>query len=189
MVYGRADQRCEACGSAPDRGQSQWLEAHERWEYDQVHRIQRLKRLVCLCTNCHQTTHYGFAKVKGREAEALAHLMAVNRWDRNTALRHVDAAFALWQERSRYDWTLDLAMLTTTGITVKRPASAADRNRVAQAALEPTEATSPEEPSRPLPPAGWFQDPAGRYAHRWWDGTAWTDDVGNQRGEHLRDPL
>jgi hypothetical protein len=27
------------------------------------------------------------------------------------------------------------------------------------------------------PSAGWHPDPAGRYAHRWWDGTRWSDQV------------
>ncbi|MDO7882351.1 DUF2510 domain-containing protein [Antiquaquibacter soli] len=29
--------------------------------------------------------------------------------------------------------------------------------------------------STPLPPAGWYPDPAGTPRARWWDGTAWTD--------------
>lgn len=28
------------------------------------------------------------------------------------------------------------------------------------------------------PPAGWYPDPSGQSAHRWWDGTRWTDHVG-----------
>lgn len=26
-------------------------------------------------------------------------------------------------------------------------------------------------------PAGWHSDPAGRYLHRWWDGSRWTEQV------------
>ncbi len=29
-------------------------------------------------------------------------------------------------------------------------------------------------------PAGWYDDPSGRWEQRWWDGTAWTNHV--QRG-------
>lgn len=29
----------------------------------------------------------------------------------------------------------------------------------------------------PTPEAGWYPDPSGRYQHRYWDGTAWTDNV------------
>jgi Protein of unknown function (DUF2510) len=28
------------------------------------------------------------------------------------------------------------------------------------------------------PPAGWYPDPSGQSAHRWWDGNRWTDHVG-----------
>lgn len=31
--------------------------------------------------------------------------------------------------------------------------------------------------SSSLPPAGWYDDPAGTAGSRWWDGTAWTDHV------------
>lgn len=40
-------------------------------------------------------------------------------------------------------------------------------------------ATTPPAVQPTLPPAGWFRDPAGSGARRWWDGTAWT--------EHLND--
>ena len=26
-------------------------------------------------------------------------------------------------------------------------------------------------------PAGWYADPSGQHALRWWDGNAWTDHV------------
>lgn len=31
----------------------------------------------------------------------------------------------------------------------------------------------PAQP-RPVPPAGWYPDPGGTAASRWWDGTTWT---------------
>ena len=36
----------------------------------------------------------------------------------------------------------------------------------------------PRPPVPPLPPAGWYPDPAGSGRQRWWDGKAWS--------EHLR---
>lgn len=30
-----------------------------------------------------------------------------------------------------------------------------------------------------LPPAGWYPDPTGEAAHRWWSGTEWTTEVQN----------
>lgn len=29
--------------------------------------------------------------------------------------------------------------------------------------------------SNPAPPAGWYADPSGQHAFRWWDGTTWTE--------------
>jgi hypothetical protein len=35
-----------------------------------------------------------------------------------------------------------------------------------------------------LIPPGWYQDPAGRHLYRWWDGSGWTDRVGDGAEEH-----
>ena len=32
-------------------------------------------------------------------------------------------------------------------------------------------------PPSPLPPRGWYLDPGGTHAWRWWDGTAWTKEL------------
>lgn len=37
------------------------------------------------------------------------------------------------------------------------------------------------------PEPGWYTDPHGRHAHRWWDGTAWTDGVADA-GRVATDP-
>ncbi|MEU2349895.1 DUF5710 domain-containing protein [Modestobacter sp. NPDC049651] len=122
MVYRRADWHCEACGAAGAQ-----LEAHERWAYDEATRTQHLRRLICLCHDCHEATHYGFASIKGRDAEARAHLAAVNGWSAAQTARHIDEAAAVWRRRNTVDWSLDLSMLTDAGITVRRPPSAAER--------------------------------------------------------------
>jgi hypothetical protein len=36
--------------------------------------------------------------------------------------------------------------------------------------------------SNSAPPAGWYADPSGQYALRWWDGNTWTDHTQDQPG-------
>lgn len=135
MTTRRAGHRCEICGAAQDRVTGQWLEVHERWAYDVVHRVQSLRRLVCICSACHLTTHIGYANVSGRADQALAHLRAVTGMSPAEVDRHIDDANTTWIARSALTWTLDLGMLTDAGITVRRPERAGNRPAVADRAL------------------------------------------------------
>ncbi|MFI8528556.1 DUF5710 domain-containing protein [Promicromonospora sukumoe] len=135
MITRRAGMRCEICGATQDRATRRWLEAHERWVFDPVQGVQRLARLICLCTDCHTVTHFGFAQVRGLEAPAYVHLMAVTGMDYNQAQEHVQDAFELWAVRSERTWELDLSMLTDVGVTVQRPPSARERPAAVQEAF------------------------------------------------------
>lgn len=130
-VTRRAGMQCEICGFQEDRDAQRWLEVHERWQYEQSTKVQRLGRLICLCTPCHQVTHFGYAQIKGNEEEALQHLMAVTGATRLQARRHVAAAFDEWRARSLWEWTLDLSILTDIGVQVRRPPTSADRRIIA----------------------------------------------------------
>jgi hypothetical protein len=134
MVMGRAGERCEVCQAVRDTERQVWLEAHERWAYDDIRQVQCLRRLICLCTPCHRATHMGLAQVRGQEAESLAHLARVNRWSYGQARAHTAEAFAVWHARSGVDWTLDLTMLTGAGIRLAEPPDGAGRRQVAAAA-------------------------------------------------------
>lgn len=136
MIVSRAGQRCEVCGRPADRMAGRWLEAHERWAYDTVASVQALRRLICLCTQCHQVTHFGLATIKGRDVEALDHLCAVTRWSRQDAELHIEAAFEAWHALSRTTWDLDLGILTGAGVSVRRPPPAGERRRSARRGLE-----------------------------------------------------
>jgi hypothetical protein len=135
MITRRAGMRCEACGAREDREAQRWLEAHERWVYDDATRTQHLKRLICLCTDCHTVTHYGYAQVRGLEAKAFAHLVKVTGMSRSEARRHISTAFTLWDLRSATSWNLDLSVLTDAGITLNRPPIAKKRPGIAAATL------------------------------------------------------
>ncbi|MEV6680836.1 DUF5710 domain-containing protein [Streptomyces erythrochromogenes] len=135
MITRRAEQRCEICGAEEDRETKRWLEAHERWTFDERTRVQTLKRLICLCTDCHTVTHFGYAQVRGVEAEAFAHLVKVTRMTVPQSRQHVASAFAVWEKRSQVTWNLDLGILTNAGITLAPPPEAQDRARVAEETL------------------------------------------------------
>ncbi|MHB1509642.1 MAG: DUF5710 domain-containing protein [Acidimicrobiales bacterium] len=136
MVTWRCGQRCEICGVGEDRSAKRWLEVDERWSYDEHAHHQVLKRLICLCTDCHHVTHYGYAaQVLDIEAEVFSHLIEVTKMTPEQADDHVEAAFALWRRRSQSTWGLDLSILTDAGIVVARPLGASERVFVAAETL------------------------------------------------------
>jgi len=144
MVTGRCGQRCEICGVGEDRPTKRWLEVHERWAYDEDAQRQVLKRLICLCTDCHHVTHYGYAaQVLHIESEVFSHLVEVTKMTTGEADDHVEAAFALWRRRSQSTWGLDLSMLTDAGIVVAPAPRASER---VSAAVETLSLTSPPDP-------------------------------------------
>jgi hypothetical protein len=136
MITRRAGQRCEICGRPEDRETRRWLEAHERWTYHDHTGVQVLRRLICLCSDCHQTTHFGHAQITGHAEEALDHLRAVTGMTETQATEHIIEAFQLWQSRSRRTWALDLKLLTGAGVTVQRPPDPTTREQVAETAIQ-----------------------------------------------------
>jgi hypothetical protein len=154
MLLARAGHRCEICGHGEDRAAQRWLEAHERWHFDERTGVQSLRRLLTICTWCHRTTHFGLAEIRGFGDDAFAHLCAVTGMTTEQAEEHVEAAYALWRERSARDWTLDLSMLTTAGITLAPPPEAAARAGIADQGL------AAHGGNQPLPdPWPWEQSP------------------------------
>jgi 5-methylcytosine-specific restriction endonuclease McrA len=133
VIVRRAGERCEICGATADPEVKRRLEVHERWIYDEAGHVQTLKRLICLCSDCHLVTHFGLASVRRLEPQALGHLVKVTGMSMCEAKNHVDAAFEVWQERSKITWTLDLSILTTAGIALAPPPDAKTRAEVADA--------------------------------------------------------
>jgi hypothetical protein len=160
MITRRADRRCEACGAGEDRRVQRWLEAHERWAYDERAGVQTLRRLICLCSDCHLSTHFGYANVTGRTDQALTHLRRVTGMTEHEVDQHVHAAGELWTRRSAQLWELDLSMLTDAGVTLARPEKASARADAAERALQQerhrvtTTRPAQREPSAlaPIPP-------------------------------------
>ena len=112
-TYRAYGYRCGVCGGV---GKHHPVECHEIWQYDDAKRIQKLMGLIALCPRCHEVKHIGFANTQGRGAIATAHLAKVNRWTLAEAKWYVHQQFALWMQRSRLSWQMDLGWLKDRGI-------------------------------------------------------------------------
>jgi hypothetical protein len=94
-ILRRADYRCEICGAPEDRTRQQWLDVHERCHYNDRTGVQTLRRLLAVCKACHLATHFGYARVSGRDEEARTQLTAVSGLTRIQVAEHIDEAFEL----------------------------------------------------------------------------------------------
>jgi len=79
-VYAQADYVCEICGGEGDK----WpVECHERWEWDDERREQRLVGFMALCPKCHGVKHLGYSKralSHTKFQKLLSHQRRVNGW-------------------------------------------------------------------------------------------------------------
>jgi len=114
-TYKQAGHRCKICGRV---GRQHPVECHEIWHYDDSWHIQKLIGLVALCPSCHEVKHVGYANTQGRGDIAIAHLAYVNVWSITEAMEYVEQCFEIWQERSRYEWILDISYLEQFNITI-----------------------------------------------------------------------
>lgn len=107
-IYEKSNHKCEICDGIGKNGR---VDAHERWEYDDIKHIQKLKEISCLCPACHRATHLGFAEASGFGATAKRHLKWINKWSRHDTTKHVNNAFNIWDERSNHEWLVDVTWL------------------------------------------------------------------------------
>ena len=113
QVYQKALRVCEVCGGV---GSTHPVECHEIWHYDDKAHVQTLTGMIALCPACHEVKHFGRAESIGKGQKALKHLARVNHWTYSQADDYVEAQYRLWEERSKHQWTQDLAHLTQYGI-------------------------------------------------------------------------
>ena len=118
-IYERTQYICECCGVNTKIDTNSKLEAHERWDYDEVNKVQKLTRIVSLCSNCHQSTHIGMAGINGKRKEAESHLKQVRNFTNDQVNIHITDAFDLWRKRNQYAWKLDITLITNNGIKIK----------------------------------------------------------------------
>jgi len=106
-VYEKAGFVCSICGG---KGHKHPVECHERWEYDDAKRVQKLVGLESLCPSCHEVRHIGRAFAVGRGPKAMTHMMKVNSWTLDQVEKHIEEAMTIWNSRKGV-WKLDLSWL------------------------------------------------------------------------------
>lgn len=131
LVYTRANFRCECCGIEAKGN----LDAHERWHFDLLNKVQKLVRIIALCKPCHEVTHFGFAMSCNRQEHALKHLMEVTGINRIAAKEHVQEACRLWEYRNQFEWDLDISIIENSGIKLSRRVLRDQRKKIAEEVL------------------------------------------------------
>ena len=114
--YNKAGRKCEICGeTGKDQGYGHNVECHEIWEYDEYKHLQTLKGLIALCPLCHKTKHAGLARINGEQELVVTQLMKVNNIDKYSAVLSLEDAFLIWDERSVFEWNVDISWLDKNG--------------------------------------------------------------------------
>lgn|SRR5574337_320918 len=117
IVADQAWNVCEICGGV---GPKHPVECHEIWEYDEKNRTQKLAGMIALCPDCHMVKHFGFARVQGKEKQALKHFMKINGLKKAEAEAEIAKAFDVWRKRSLIEWELDLSGLEKYGMDISK---------------------------------------------------------------------
>jgi len=110
-----AKKQCQICGFRHN------LQCHEVWGYDAVNHVQKLRGFLSLCMLCHFVEHLGLAGIMAQRGDLdyqrlIRHYCDVNECTEAAFLADRKEAFELFQERSRYEWTLDLSYLDSLGL-------------------------------------------------------------------------
>jgi hypothetical protein len=137
-IYERVNYICECCGINTKENNVQ-LDAHERWFYDDETYTQKLVRIVALCSDCHQSTHIGYAKIKGKEKEAIMHLQKVRNMTDEECHAHITEAYKIWNFRNKIDWNLDISLIENNHIKIANHIETKERQNFSSKKLETIE--------------------------------------------------
>lgn len=120
LVFGRVNRTCETCGL---QDLDKPFHLHGRWDYDEPTHTQKLVRLMALCDDCFNVTHFGATSYAGRRDYATAHWMKVTGRTFSECTGVVDAAYDRMRELNEHEWHLDLSLLADNGVTCAKPKS------------------------------------------------------------------
>jgi hypothetical protein len=120
ITYEKANNVCEICGNTGKKqGYKHNVECHEIWEYDDQTKTQKLNGLIALCVICHQVKHIGRAIAIGNHKQTFTQLMNVNKWTKEQTEQYISESFEIYKERSKYEWTLDISILSKEPYNIK----------------------------------------------------------------------
>ncbi len=114
-IYERVNYKCECCG----KKKMKYLDAHERWEFNEETQTQKLVRIIALCKLCHAATHYGHSKRTKNIEKINNHIKKINKYNDEELQEHINNSYALWKERNKIKWNLDFSILINSGFTIK----------------------------------------------------------------------
>ena len=106
---------CQFCG------RRYGLHCHEVWKYDDVGHIQKLSGFETACFLCHSIKHLGLAGLMAKRGDLdyrrlVEHYCACNGCAREDFIQDREEAFKLWEERSKFEWTVDISYLDSLNI-------------------------------------------------------------------------
>lgn len=98
---------CTICGK-----KTNFLDAHEVWDYDCEKGVQKLTDIIAVCKDCHSVIHIGYTQLKGDEERAEKHFMKVNCCSYAEYRKALGEANELHMKRNLVsEWKLDLSYL------------------------------------------------------------------------------
>ena len=93
--YKKANHRCQICGKQTDD-----LDAHEVWEFNERERTQTLKDIVAICSSCHGVIHFKNSVRLGYGQQAKAQFLKVNKCSEMDFAGHLYQALIDYNNRN-----------------------------------------------------------------------------------------
>lgn len=100
----RSIKKCQICECNKELDE---LDAHEIWDFNEDTQEQTLKDIISVCKDCHNTIHFGLARKKHTDKEAIEQYIKVNNCSKAEFKKDSNEAFLVWLTRSSINWKLD----------------------------------------------------------------------------------
>ena len=96
ICYKKANHRCQICGEQTDD-----LDAHEVWEFNEEDKTQTLKDIIAICSSCHSVIHFKNSVRLGYGQQAKAHFLKVNKCSEMDFAGHLHQALIDYDNRNK----------------------------------------------------------------------------------------